>query len=40
MLTPQFLLPIHHELVIDLFAGGETLEALTAETWQLLCDNA
>ena len=21
-------------------AGGETLEALTAETWQLLCDNA
>ena len=20
--------------------GGETLEALTAETWQLLCDNA
>lgn len=22
MLTPQFLLPIHHELVIDLFAGG------------------
>lgn len=22
MLTPQFLLPIHSELVIDLFAGG------------------
>ena len=22
MLSPQFLLPIHHELVIDLFAGG------------------
>lgn len=22
MLTPQFLLPIHHELVVDLFAGG------------------
>ena len=21
-------------------AGGEMLEALTAETWQLLCDNA
>lgn len=22
MLTPQFILPIHHELVVDLFAGG------------------
>lgn len=22
MLTPQFKLPIHHELAIDLFAGG------------------
>ena len=22
MLTPQFVLPLHHELVIDLFAGG------------------
>ena len=22
MLTPQYLLPLHHELVIDLFAGG------------------
>lgn len=22
MLTPQYLLPIHHELVVDLFAGG------------------
>lgn len=22
MLTPQFLLPMHHEIVIDLFAGG------------------
>lgn len=22
MLTPQFLLPVHSELVIDLFAGG------------------
>lgn len=22
MITPQFLLPLHHELVIDLFAGG------------------
>lgn len=22
MLTPQYLLPIHHEMVIDLFAGG------------------
>ena len=21
MLTPQFVLPLHHELVIDLFAG-------------------
>ena len=22
MLTPQFLLPLHRELVVDLFAGG------------------
>lgn len=22
MITPQFLLPLHHELVVDLFAGG------------------
>lgn len=22
MITPQFLLPIHHEIVVDLFAGG------------------
>lgn len=22
MLTPQFLLPVHSELVVDLFAGG------------------
>ena len=22
MLTPQFLLPMHHEIVVDLFAGG------------------
>lgn len=22
MIRPQFLLPIHHELVVDLFAGG------------------
>ena len=32
-------------LVSDLYSNtqvmtGETLEALTAETWQLLCDNA
>jgi DNA (cytosine-5)-methyltransferase 1 len=22
MLTPQFVLPVHNELVVDLFAGG------------------
>ena len=26
--------------VIVKLANGETLEALTEETWQLLCDNA
>ena len=37
MLTPQFLLPIHRELVVDLFADGR---ALTKTAQVRMCGNS
>lgn len=39
MLTPQFKLDVHHELVIDLFAGGDG-RPLTKTAQVRMCGNS
>jgi DNA (cytosine-5)-methyltransferase 1 len=39
MLTPQFLLPMHSELVVDLFAGAAG-EPLTKTAQVRMCGNS